>query len=324
MQTYKIITYEHRVLIAQYRNEGCGPTEIGLKLSFDKSVISRELSRNSSPGNYRLYNAKQAQLRADERSKSKGRKPVIIGVTKDKIDKLLAQKWSPEQIAGRTKKDGLMLASHETIYKYVYDDKAKGGVLYKELRQTHRRRRKRRNSNKRRGIIKDRISIHDRPAVIESRTRLGDWEGDTVVGKGHKSSIGTMVDRTSKQTKIMKLTKANAKQTANKIIQKMKKSTTPVLSITLDNGKEFAEHKKIASRLKTSVFFADPYSAYQRGTNENTNGLIRQYFPKGTDFNLITHQYLRKVENSLNNRPRKSLDYLTPNEYICLPVAIKS
>ena len=217
-----------------------------------------------------------------------------------------------------------MLASHETIYNYIYADKKADGMLYIHLRQTHRARHKRKNTNKKRGIIKDRVSIHDRPKEIESRVRLGDWEGDTIVGKNHKSAIATLVDRVSKETKIMKLPTKTARTTAKQITLKMKKSKTPVLTITFDNGKEFAEHKRIAKILNATIYFADPYSAYQRGTNENTNGLIRQYLPKGTDLNLITHYDLKKIENSLNNRPRKTLGFLTPNEYIYKSVAIKT
>jgi IS30 family transposase len=324
MQTYKTIQYEHRIMIAQYLKEGKNKSEIAVLLSFCRSVITREINRNCSAGSYRLYNAQQANQRAIERSKSKGRKPIINGPIKQEIEKLLLEKWSPEQIAGRAKKEGKVRASHETIYTYIYKDKKAGGQLYLNLRQTHRTRRKRRNSNKKRGIIKDRVSIHDRPAVVETRTRLGDWEGDTIVGKNHKSAIATLVDRTSKETKIIKLPAKTAKKTAQQISKKMNTSQTPVLTITFDNGKEFAEHKSIAKKLGAKIYFADPYSAYQRGTNENTNGLIRQYLPKGTDLNIITHYDLKKIENSLNNRPRKSLGYLTPNEYIYKKVAIKS
>jgi transposase, IS30 family len=311
-------------MIAQYLKEGKKKSEIAELLSFCRSVITREINRNCSPGTYQLYNAQQAHQRAILRSEAKGRKPLITGGIKKKIDKLLAEKWSPEQIAGRAKKDKETLASHETIYAYIYADKKAGGQLYSHLRQTHRTRRKRRNSNTRRGIIKDRVSIHDRPLIVENRTRVGDWEGDTIVGKNHKSAIATLVDRTSKETKIIKLPTKTAKKTAQQISLKMSKSKTPILTITFDNGKEFADHKKIAKKLDTEIYFADPYSAYQRGTNENTNGLIRQYLPKGTDLNLITHYDLKKIENSLNNRPRKSLDYLTPNEYIYKHVAINS
>jgi transposase, IS30 family len=324
MQTYKTIQYEHRVLIAEHLRLGTRPSEIAKLLNFCRSVISREISRNSSTGSYHLYNANQAQKRANERSSNKGRKPKIVGNLKRKIDSYLKKDWSPEQIAGRTKRDGKQLASHETIYKYVYEDKAEGGLLFEHLRQTHRARYKRKNKTKKRGIIRDRVSISERPKIVEERIRLGDWEGDTIIGKGHKSAIATLVDRKSKETKIIKLKEKTAKETAKKISKKMKKSKVPIHTITFDNGKEFADHKIIAKDLKTDIYFADPYSAYQRGTNENTNGLIRQYLPKGTDFKNVTNEELKAIENKLNNRPRKSLDYLTPNEYIYKSVAINS
>lgn len=324
MQTYKKIQYEHRILIAHYLKSGNTKSEIARLLGFCRSVITREINRNCSSGSYQLYNAHLAHQRAEERSKYKGRKSLIVGDIKEKIDLYLSDKWSPEQIAGRTKLEGKMLASHETIYCYIYADKKAGGQLFTHLRQRHKARQKRSNGNKKRGIIKDRISIHDRPEIIEQRTRLGDWEGDTVVGKNHKSAIATLVDRTSKETKIIQLLTKTAQTTARNIVKKMNNSTTPVLTITFDNGKEFADHKMISKKLGVVIYFADPYSAYQRGTNENTNGLIRQYLPKGTDFNLVTKNELQKIENSLNNRPRKSLDYLTPNEYIYKSVAIKT
>jgi IS30 family transposase len=284
MQIYKTIQYEHRVLISQYLKEGKKQIEIGNILGFCRSVISREVSRNSSPGSYRLYSAAQAQKRADERNATKGRKTKITGEIELKVKSYLENDWSPEQIAGRTKKEGTQLVCHETIYQYIYKDKANGGSLYIHLRQTHRTRHKRKNKTKKRGIIRDRVSISQRPAIVEERKRLGDWEGDTIIGKGHQSALVTMVDRKSKITKIIKLKEKTAKETAAQIRKNMAKSNMPILTITFDNGKEFADHKTIANGLKADVYFADPYSAFQRGTNENTNGLIRQYLPKGTDF----------------------------------------
>jgi len=324
MQTYKLINYEQRVLISHYLKEGKNQSEIGRLLSKDRSVISREIRRNSSSGSYQLYTPKQAQNRAEIRSKFKGRKPLIQSEIKVKIESLLKLQWIPEQIHGRTKREGKSLASHETIYQYIYKDKKSGGDLFNHLRQRHRARYKRVNTTKRRGVIQDRISISKRPQIIEERVRLGDWEGDTMIGKNHKSAIATMVDRTSKETKIVKLNSRNAKHTSRKIIIKMKATNKPINSITFDNGKEFSEHKRISKHLNTSVYFADPYSAFQRGTNENTNGLIRKYLPKGTDLNMINHHHIKIIENRLNNRPRKSLGYLTPNEYICSFVAINS
>lgn len=324
MQTYQLIQYEQRVLIAYHLKAGLGNNEIGRLLSIDKSVISREIRRNSSTGVYKVYNANQAHKRALERKKSLGRKPIIVGFIKRKIDAFLENKWSPEQINGRSTLENIFMPSHETIYKYIYQDKKEGGHLFMHLRQSHRTRYKRSNTTKKRGIIKDRISIRERPDIIEKRTRIGDWEGDTMIGKKHKSAIATMVDRTSRETKIIKLANRTSKQTSARIVKKMSRGITPILSITLDNGKEFADHKLIAQNLRTNVYFADPYSAFQRGTNENTNGLIRQYLPKGMDLNNVSHYELKKIENNLNNRPRKCLGYLTPKEYICKIVAIKT
>jgi IS30 family transposase len=324
MQTYQLIQYEQRVLIAYHLKAGLGNNEIGRILSIDKSVISREISRNSSTGIYKVYNANQAHKRALERKKNIGRKPIIEGSLKRKVDVLLEDKWSPEQIHGRFTLKNIYMPSHETIYKYIYQDKKEGGHLFIHLRQRHRTRYKRSNTTKKRGVIKDRISIRERPGIIEQRIRLGDWEGDTMIGKNHKSAIATMVDRTSRETKIIKLANKTSKQTSTRIIKKMRRGTTPIRSITLDNGKEFADHKLISQKLRTAVYFADPYSAFQRGTNENTNGLIRQYLPKGTDLNIVSHYELKRIENSLNNRPRKCLGYLTPREYICKTVAIKT
>lgn len=324
MQTYKYITLEERVKISILLKEKKGPSEIGRILGKDKSVISREIKRNSSPGSYQIYSGVQAQKRFDERAKKKGRKSKIDDQMKLEIKERLVKKWSPEQIVGRCKIDKVPMASHETIYLYIYEDKKNGGDLFNNLRQSHRTRRKRRNKNDSRGQIIDRISIKDRPKVVEKRKRIGDWEGDTIVGHRHKSQIGTMVERMSKLTIIVALNQKTAQETADQFVREMKNTALPIYTITFDNGKEFSNHKQIAKELKTDVYFADPYSSYQRGTNENTNGLIRQYFPKGTDFSKVTIEHLKEVENELNNRPRKKLKFLTPNEYFRKSVAFKT
>ena len=243
---------------------------------------------------------------------------------KEEIDSKLSLKWSLEQICGRSRVDGVSMISHESIYLYIYEDKKTGGVLYTHLRQSHRTRRKPRNSNDKRGQIIVRVPISERPEVVSERSRIGDWEGDTIVGKIHKSGIGTVVERVSKLTVNLPLKSRDANKTANQIVKEMKKGKVPILTITFDNGKEFANHKLIENELRTKVYFADPYSSYQRGTNENTNGLIRQFFPKGTDFNLVNSDQLKIVEDLLNNRPRKTFGFLTPNEYFYQSVAFKT
>jgi IS30 family transposase len=324
MQTYKYLTIEQRVEIALYHREGKGSSEIGRLIGKDKSVISRELKRNSSPGSYQLYNGIQAHKRFEQRSKNKGRKAKLDAEMKNIIRQKMALKWSPEQIVGRCKKDGIEMASHETIYLYIYENKKNGGVLFESLRHSHRTRRKRSNKNKTRGQISDRVSISERPEIVEKRERIGDWEGDTIVGKDHKSAVATMVDRVSSMTLIVPLADKTAAETAKQIIEEMKQIDLPIFTITFDNGKEFSEHKTIANQLKTKVFFADPYSSFQRGTNENTNGLIRQYFPKKTDFKTVSKEELKQAQDELNNRPRKKLGFLTPIEYFRQSVAFKT
>ena len=324
MQTYKYLTIEQRVEIALYHREGKGPSEIGRLVGKDKSVISRELKRNCSPGSYQLYNGSQAQKRCDQRSKNKGRKAKLDAEMESIIKQKLALKWSPEQIVGRCKKDRIEMVSHETIYLHIYKDKKNGGLLFESLRHSHRSRRKRSNTNKTRGQISDRVSISERPEVVEKRVRIGDWEGDTIVGKDHKSAVATLVERVSCMTLIVALPEKTAVETAKQIIGEMVQIDLPIFTITFDNGKEFSEHKTIANELKTKVFFADPYSSFQRGTNENTNGLIRQYFPKKTDFKTISIAELKQVQHELNNRPRKKLDFLTPIEYFRKYVAFKT
>jgi IS30 family transposase len=324
MQTYKYLTIEERVQIALYHKEGKGPSAIGRLIGKDKSVVSRELQRNSSPGAYHLYNGVQAQKRFEQRRKNKGRKPTLSTEMKTIIDEKLRLKWSPEQIVGRCKLEHIPMVCHETIYLYIYEDKKKGGLLYENLRQHHRTRRKRCNTNNKRGQIPDRVSMKERPEIVDKRERIGDWEGDTIVGKDHKSAVVTMVERVSAMTLIVPLSEKTAAQTAKQIVNEMKQIDLPIYTITFDNGKEFSEHKTIQKQLQTKVFFADPYSSYQRGTNANTNGLIRQYFPKKTDFNTVEIEQVKLAQDQLNNRPRKKLNFLTPIEYFRKNVAFKT
>lgn len=324
MQTYKYLSIEQRVQIALYHKEGKGPSEIGRLIGKDKSVVSREIKRNSSPGEYHLYNGVQAQKRFDQRSKNKGRKPKLNAEMKGIIEEKLRLKWSPEQIVGRCKTEHTPMVSHETIYLYIYEEKRDGGIMYENLRQSHRTRRKRSNTNKKRGQMTDRVPISERPDVVDKRERIGDWEGDTIVGKNHKSAVATMVERVSKMTLIIPLEEKTASETAKQIVKEMKQIELPIFTVTFDNGKEFSEHKTIASELQTKVYFADPYSSFQRGTNENTNGLIRQYFPKKTDFKTVSIAELKQTQEALNNRPRKKLGFLTPFEYFQKRVAFKT
>ncbi|ESP94957.1 IS30 family transposase [Pseudoalteromonas luteoviolacea 2ta16] len=209
--------------------------------------------------------------------------------------------------------------SHETIYQWVIKDYQAGGELYKALPKRHKKRKKQRKYGDLRGKIKDRVSIHERPVIVEERTRIGDWEGDLVEGKKGSGYIVTHVDRATKYLMAQKIESKTA-EAFNKATLSMFMPLAPSkrLTLTLDNGKEFSLFNKIENRLKIDIYFADPYCSWQRGTNENTNGLIRRYFPKKTDFSTITDNELQKVVHKINSRPRKSLDYQTPKEAFSL------
>jgi len=225
----------------------------------------------------------------------------------------LEQRWSPEQISGHLRKTMNIKVSHETIYAMVRKDKKAGGTLYKNLRHGHKKWKKRYGSPKNQGRIKNRVSIHQRPSIVDERERIGDWEIDTIIGKNQKGVLVTAVERKSRFTLIGKALSKSAKHVADTLIQMLLPHKDKVLTITSDNGKEFAHHQLIAQQLDAQFFFADPYSSWQRGLNENTNGLIRQYFPKNVDLRSVTNHDLIPVYESINQRPRKSLNFVLPN-----------
>ena len=324
MQKYKQFSYEERIMLCYLLKQGKSKTAIARELQRDRITIYREMHRNASPGEYSLYNADPAQKRKDARSKNSRKKTAITGRMEEYIKNKLSKKWSPEQIANRAKLKGIPMVSHETIYQFVYDDKKKGGKMVNYLRRSHRTRKKRRNSYDNRGIIKDRTSIEKRPAIVNNQKRYGDWEGDTIIGKNHQGAIVTLVERKSLFLKVKKVNKREAALTAEGICSVMDDVKNKCHTITFDNGKEFAAHKDIEKYLETSIFFAHPYSAYERGCNENINGLLRQYIPKSTDLSSISDNYLLHVQNEINNRPRKKLGFLTPNEIFSKFVALKT
>ena len=288
---------------------GYSQTAIAKVIGVHKSTISRELIRNRSG---RAYRYKQANTFAEGRKKGKVRFR-IDGSTWAYVEQLICKEWSPEQISAWMKKNMDIAVSHEWIYKYVLKDKQTGGSLYLHLR-CKKKRKKRYGSNERRGILKNKVSIDERPAVVDTRNRLGDWEADTIIGKAHKQAIVSMTERKSGLALIYKVDRRTKENTQKAIKRLLGSISNQVLTITSDNGKEFGDHEKIAAGLKCDFYFAHPYSSYERGTNENTNGLIRQYFPKDRDFRTITDKEIIHATKRLNNRPRKRLGYKTPNE----------
>jgi len=285
--------------------------EIAHALDKDKSVISREISRNCDQRSGK-YNHLQAQGKCDKRSSEKNKNAPFTDDIKDYVIERLNDKLSPEQIAGEAKLEGISCVSHETIYQFVWKDKKQGGLLFKELRNKGHRYRKRGAEKDTRGIILNRIDIDQRPAIVEKKKRFGDFEIDTVIGKNHKGALVTMNDRASGIIKIRKVKSKEASLVTHAAISALSGFKSKLHTITSDNGKEFAGHKVISRNLEIDFYFAKPYHSYERGANENANRLIRQYFPKKTDFSTISDRQVKWVENELNNRPRKRFGYLTP------------
>lgn len=315
MREYRQLTEEDRIEIYAMKQAGKEQNMIAVKLGVHPSTISRELARNTGLRGYRPKQAQQKTLhRRFTARKAVKMTPETIGYIENK----LLEQHSPEQIAERMKLDPGWhgpTVSHERIYQHIWQDKAQGGMLYKHLRiGGTKQRRKRRNSRDMRGIIKNRVGIERRPQIVERKIRIGDWEGDTVVGRNHQGALVTLVDRKSKLTLIGKVDRYTTEAVEKTIISLMELLPRRNYTLTVDNGKEFASHESVAQTLQIKVYFADPYSAWQRGLNENTNGLIRQYVPKGSDVRILTDEQVEHIMNRLNNRPRKSLGFLTPNE----------
>lgn len=311
MGEYTQLTQEKRYQISAFLEAGFSQAGIAQEIGVDKSTISRELRRNRGRRGYR---PKQAHAMAMDRRKGASKRikmsPEVIAIVND----LIRKDFSPEQISGHMKKVRSFKLSHEAIYQHILKDKEAGGYLYKHLRRSQKKKRKRYGKNDRRGQIPGRISIDERPAIVDEKIRIGDWEIDTIIGKNHKGALLTIVERKSKFTLVKKLQGKKAAYVIDAAVSLLSPIQDNVHTITADNGKEFASHKMISQELSTQVYFAHPYHSWERGLCENTNGLIRQYFPKSTDFETITDDQVLMVMNRLNNRPRKSLGFATPHE----------
>ncbi|MBZ5877443.1 IS30 family transposase [Chromohalobacter israelensis] len=307
---YRQLTQIQRYQIHARYDVGKSQRQIGRELGLHSSTISRELRRNATASG---YDPEQAQARSDHRRRTAWkwtkRLPSMIAAVADR----LREEWSPEQISGFMAPLVGIGVSHQWIYSLIWDDKARGGDLWHYLRQP-KRRSKHRAQAKSAGLgkIPNRVGIEHRPAAVNDRRFIGHWEGDTVI-QGHKQSgLVTLVERRSGYLLAARLPKISAKLTKAAMIRLLKPHRGAVQTITLDNGSEFADHEAVAKAVTATTYFCDPYCSGQRGTNENTNGLIRQYFPKGTDFRQVTDAKLRKVVKNLNDRPRKRLGYRTP------------
>lgn len=305
--SYTQLTQEQRYQISALLKTEHSQTEIAAEIGVNKSTISRELRRNRGK---RGYQPKQAHRFAQQRRR-KATHNRISTQTWTRIEERLREDWSPEQVSGWLKKNTDTAVSHEWIYQHIYLDKRSGGDLHKHLR-CQKKRRKRTGNNDRRGKIPHQVSIEERPEIVEKRERLGDWEADTIIGAGKQGAIVTLVERKARLTLLKQVTRRTAAAVEEAILDLLRPYQASTHTITFDNGKEFANHQTIAQKLQAYVFFAHPYSSWERGTNENTNGLIRQYFPKGSDFSSITDDQISFVKERLNDRPRKCLDFQAP------------
>lgn len=318
--SYDHLSLNERYVIHHLILYGLSNREIARRLGRHHSTIDREIIRNGPRYDGCVYVHEAAQRRAAERARWP--RPfrrrdhrslyhyVVTGLGRD---------WSPEQIAGRLRRDHPvdhhMRVSPETIYQWIYRDAAAGGALFERLRRRHKRRRKQGGYGTGRGLIRGRVSITERPAIVDRRARFGDWEGDTLEGARGKGGIASLVERKCRYLVAAPL----SDKSAHTMAAEASRALTPVprllrKTLTVDNGKEFAGFKTIEQRTGMNVYFADPYSAWQRGCNENTNGLLRQYFPKGTDLSTLSRSELASAVKRLNHRPRKCLGYQSPHE----------
>ena len=319
------VTLEEREVIAHMRRAGKMQTQIADRLGRNKSTISRELRRNRSRNGYW---AVPAQRKGEKRRSQRAWDCKLErSEVRRYVRERLRQRWSPDEIAGRSRSDfphdRRRQISHQTIYTWIRREDAAGKHWQRYLRRLGRKRPDWEN----RGRMRACVSIEGRPAVVDRRSRYGDWEGDTIVDANRRGGAVTLVERKSGYLLLGKVPNLQA-TTVRQAAAERYRSTPAVLrkTLTLDNGKEFAEHEQLAVEAALKIFFAKPYSAWQRGTNENTNGLIRQFFPKGTDLANIPEHRFTKVQHLLNNRPRKRLGYRTPNEVLAsrLRVAIET
>ena len=309
MKHYTQLTREERYQISALKTAGQSKTQIAKVLDRHKSTIGREMARNRG---LRGYRPKQADSLAVNRRQEK----VSCRISHEswtRVEQLTREYWSPEQVSRWLRQEESIHVSPEWIYQYVLRDKRAGGDIYRYLR-CQKQRKKRYGAPDRRGQLKGRVSIDERPEVVNERSRIGDWEADTVIGKQGSAVLVTLVERKTRWSMIGKAPDRTAKKVRAVIVKRLLPLASHVKTLTYDNGKEFALHLDIDEVLQSNGYFAHPYHSWERGLNENTNGLIRQFFPKGKDLSEVTDEEIQSVMDKLNNRPRKCLGFKTPNQ----------
>ena len=310
---YRHLTYDKRCQIYALLKSGCAKTEIAQLIGVHRSTITKELKRNTGGKGYRYL---QAQEKASARRAAASGAPRKMkrGLVREIEEKLTQDQWSPDQISGWLKRQGRAFVSCERIYRHIWKDKRNGGGLWRHLRHRGKKYNRRKGKNSGRGLIPGRVDIAERPAIAAEKRRIGDWEGDAIIGRSLRGAILTHVDRKSKYTKLAILPDKSAASVQQACDASLLPIAHKVETITYDNGKEFAGHAQIAAKLGAHIYFAKPYHSWERGLNEHTNGLVRQYFPKGSDFSTLAPADVQRVEDKLNSRPRKALGYKTPRE----------
>lgn len=318
MLHYHQITREERYTLATLRKQVPRPSisEIARLMGRHPSTISRELRRNSTPYDGR-YRWRRAQEQANGRRSRSRRNSRLSADQWQLIEALLHANLSPEQISGRLRRDGVLLVSHETIYKRIWLDKRRGGQLFRRLRQRTRYR-KRYGSYEKRGRAPGKRQISERPPSVEDRQEIGHWEMDTVIGTGSKDCVLSLVERATGCLLIGKLAERTVAAANQRLLQLIEGRPDLFKTITADNGTEFHGFQQIESSTGVKVYFATPYHSWERGSNENTNGLIRQYLPKGHSMKSLTQSRCNEIANALNHRPRKRFGFLTPLEQLHL------
>jgi IS30 family transposase len=315
MRSYKHLTLDQKCTIAGLLSIKKSVREIAKIINVNPSTVSREIKRNSASN---IYQASIAHDKYQNRKKENGRPTVLTPAVRCQVLLGLKNYHSPEQISGSLKLSGINI-SHETIYKFVWKEKSLGADLHKYLRHGGKKYNKRSGVYSGRGLIPARVDIDEREAIVDTKSRIGDWEADTVIGAGQSGVIVTLVERHSK----ILLSKLVANKTKDVVTQAICEMLKPykdkVLTITYDNGGEFAGHEIIGKTLDAKCYFAKPYHSWERGLNEHTNGLLRQFIPKKMPFTNLTENELAKYQNLINNRPRKILNFNTPNKVFLSP-----
>ena len=305
LMTYKHLSQAERYQIHALMKAGHDQSQIAKVLDRNKSTISRELSRNTGSRGYR---PKQACEMSADRAQHSRNAPTVEPWVREAACALLCIQWSPEQIASQ------LPISHETVYQHVYADKAQGGTLWKHLRCQKQKRKRYASGRDRRGQIPNRRPLSERPLHIEARRQVGHWECDTVIGASHKGAVVTMVERKSGYAVMTKVEKKTSELVSSAIVDKLQPLAARVKTLTFDNGKEFAGHAQIDQQLQSTAYFARPFASWERGSNENLNGLLRQYVPKKRAMSTVSDEEIKMIQNRLNNRPRKRLGFKTPAE----------